>query len=46
VFEGFIIEVAEAIEAALKLARAIARFHAKRLAPDVPAPAEMRLDLA
>jgi hypothetical protein len=45
VFEGFIIEIAEAVEAALKLACALPRFHAKRFAPDVPAPAEMRLDL-
>ena len=45
VFEGFIIEVAEAVETALKLACALPRFHAKRFAPDVPAPAEMRLDL-
>ena len=45
VFPGFIVEVAEAVEAALKLACALPRFHAKRFAPDVPAPAEMRLNL-
>jgi hypothetical protein len=45
IVRGFLIEVAEAVEAALKLACTFPRFHAKRFAPDVPAPMEMRLGL-
>ena len=45
IVHGFLVEVAKAVEAALKVASTFPHFRDNRVAPDVPAPAEMLLEV-